>query len=356
VVPAGGLENAALKEVDVNRVMLLLKTPAGRALVGWVAFSYATVALGVGAPRAQTQTPQTTTTGMPADYRVGPGDRLFLAVPQRPDLNRELVIDPKGEVTLPLVGAVAVRGLTATEIQTRLLQALREYYPSVNRIEVTVTRASSNMIFVSGDVKLPGKYAFAETVNVWEAIREAGGPLPTATLSGVRVIQDRTRGGATFLVDVQAAIEKGSVDSLPILKPGDTVLVPGQEEAYTGMMGVNVIGAVLKPGVYRLQARQDLMSAILAAGGPSERANISDVRLIRPEPDGIAATTRIDVGKFLEKGDQSQNPKLLAGDTVSIGRKGFTAQDASLILGFVTAIGTLVLLYYTIQNEVTSTP
>lgn len=336
----------------MNRVMLLLKTPAGRALVAWVAFSYAITALGVGAPRAQTQTPPQPTTGMPADYRVGPGDRMFLAVPQRPDLNRELLIDAKGEITLPLVGAVAVRGLTAAEIQARLLQALREYYPSVNRIEVSVTRASSNMIFITGDVKLPGKYSFAEAVNVWEAIREAGGPMPTATLSGVRVITDRSRGGATFVVDVQAALEKGSVDTLPILKPGDTVLVPGQEETYTGAMGVNVLGAVLKPGVYRLQSRQDLMSALLAAGGPSERGNLSDVRLIRPEADGIAQTLKLDLKKFIEKGDQSQNPKILAGDTVNIGKKGFTSQEASLIVGFISALGTMVLLYYTIQNEV----
>jgi polysaccharide export outer membrane protein len=331
----------------------LLRTPAGRTLAALVVVAYATSALGVRPARAQAPQPPASSQAMPADYRVGPGDRVFLAVPQRPDLNRELVIDAKGEVTLPLVGSVAVRGLTANEIQSRLLQALREYYPSVNRIEVTITRAASNVIYVSGDVKLPGKFTFAEPVNVWEAIREAGGPMPTATLSGVRVIQDRARGGASFVVDVQAALEKGSVDDLPILRPGDTVLVPGQEETYTGSMGINVMGAVLNPGVYRLQARQDLMSAILAAGGPNERANISEVRLIRPEPDGIAQTMKIDLTKFIEKGDQSQNPKLLAGDTVSIARKGFTAQDASLILGFITAIGTLVLLYYTIENEVT---
>jgi hypothetical protein len=36
---------------------------------------------------------------------------------------------------------------------------------------------------------------------------------------------------------------------------------------------------------------------------------------------------------------------------VAVGRKSFTGRDVGLILGFVTAIGTLVLLYYTIQNE-----
>ena len=34
------------------------------------------------------------------------------------------------------------------------------------------------------------------------------------------------------------------VDALPLLKPGDTVLVPGQQESYTGSMGVSAIGLV----------------------------------------------------------------------------------------------------------------
>lgn len=336
--------------------MKLLQTPAGRLLVAVVVFTYATTALGVSYPRAQAQPAQNPNQSMPVDYRIGPGDRIYLSVPQRPDLNRELVVSEKGEVALPLVGAVAVRGLTSKEIEARLLTSLREYYPSVSRVEVSITQASSNVIFVSGDVRLPGKYTFTVPVSVWEAIREAGGPNPTATMSGVRIIQDRARGGTSFVVDVQAALEKGSVDTLPILKPGDTVIVPGQEETYTGSMGVNVMGAVLTPGVYRLQSRQDLMSALLAAGGPTDRANLSEVHIIRPEPDGMAQTMKLDLKKFIEKGDQANNPKLLAGDTVSISRKGFTAQELSLILGFVTALGTLVLLYYTIQNEVTTQP
>jgi protein involved in polysaccharide export with SLBB domain len=208
------------------------------------------------------------------------------------------------------------------------------------------------VIYVSGDVKLPGKYSFAEPVNVWEAIREAGGPMPTATLSGVRVITDRSRGGTTYLVDVQAALDGGSVQDLPILKPGDTVLVPGLEETYTGSAGVNVMGAVLKPGTYRLSGRQDLMSALLIAGGPNERANLGKIHLIRPSGEGLAETQKINLERFIEKGDMESNPALRSGDTINVGSKRFTSRDATLILGFISAIGTIVLLYYTIQNEV----
>jgi len=97
------------------------------------------------------------------------------------------------------------------------------------------------------------------------------------------------------------------------------------------------------------------MGAILMAGGPSDRANLSEVLLVRPENEGKATTFKIDVKKFLEKGQMDSNPKLRPGDTVEVGSKAFTGRDVSLILSFVTALGTLVLLYYTIQNEASKT-
>ncbi|HET6348972.1 MAG TPA: SLBB domain-containing protein [Candidatus Krumholzibacteria bacterium] len=327
-----------------------LSRPAGRALVAAVAMVYTSGVVTPGLTRAQTRL-ESTTAPLASDYRVGPSDHIYLSVPQRPDLNRQLVVGEDGNVNLPLVGNVQVRGLNKVEIESKLLQSLREYYPSVNKVEVTITQAMSNVIFVSGEVRFPGKYSFPENVNVWEAIREAGGPVPTAMLSSVRVVQDRSRGGASMLVDVQSAIESGTVQTLPILRPGDTVIVPGAEESYTGTSGVNVTGQVVKPGNYRLTGRQDLMGAILMAGGPNDRANLSSVRLIRPQGEERAETFKIDVNKFLQKGDMASNPKLKAGDTIDVGRKTFSGRDVSLILSFVTALGTLVLLYYTIQNE-----
>ncbi|HEU4365636.1 MAG TPA: polysaccharide biosynthesis/export family protein [Candidatus Krumholzibacteria bacterium] len=336
----------------MNTFLSWMRSPCGRIIVGLVIFTYASAALGVSYPRAQVQPPVAPGATPGAEYRVGPGDHIFLSVPQRQDLNRELTINEKGEVTLPLVGNVAVTGLTAGEIGSRLLQALREYYPSIKSVDVTVTRALSNVIFVSGDVKIPGKYSFSESINVWEAIREAGGPMPTATLTTVRVIQDRSRGGQSFVVDVQAAIDGGSVQDLPILKPGDTVLVPAKEEVYTGSSGVNVFGAVVRPGAFPLAARQDLMSALMVAGGPNERAKLSNIKIVRPEPDGTAQTIKINLDKFLEKGDMKHNPRLFSGDTVHIASKTINAANLGVVLGFITAIGTIVLLYYTIQNEV----
>jgi polysaccharide export outer membrane protein len=335
----------------VNRFQNWMRSPFGRVVAGLVVVSYCHAALGVSYAGAQVQQTITQSATPGAEYRVGPGDHLFLSVPQRQDLNRELVIDEHGAVTLPLVGDVVLTGLTKGEIETRLLQSLREYYPSIKSVEITVTRAMSNVIFVSGDVRIPGKYSITESINVWEAIREAGGPTATAALTSVRVIQDRARGGQTFLVDVQAALDAGSVEKLPLLKPGDTVLVPAKEEVYTGVSGVNVFGAVVRPGAYPLPARQDLMSALMVAGGPAPGAKLSKIRIVRPETDGSAQIIKINLNDFIYHGEMEDNPRLHSGDTVHIARKTFSSQNVSLVLGFITAIGTIVLLYYTIQKE-----
>jgi polysaccharide export outer membrane protein len=342
----------------MNSFLQWLNTRTGRALVVGFSFVYLSAVINPGVVRAQTSQPAKTDSGagtLGADYRVGPGDHIYLSVPQRPDLNRQLTVGDDGNVNLPLVGNVQVKGLSRTEIESKLLQALREYYPSVNHVDANVSQALSNVVFVAGEVRFPGKYSFPDqNVNLWEAIREAGGATPTANLSSVRVVQDRSRGGQSQLVDVQSAIETGTVQNLPILRPGDTVIIPGAEELYTGSSGVNVTGAVIKPGNYRLTGRADLVGAILMAGGPSDRANLSDVHLIRPSSDANKAETyKIDLNDFLKHGKMESNPKLRPGDTITVQNKGFTGRDVSLILSFVTALGTLVLLYYTIQNEST---
>lgn len=288
-------------------------------------------------------------------YRVGQGDRIYLTVPQRPDLNRDLTIKEGGMVTLPLIGDVNVDGLTVPEIQRKLLEALQDYYPSISRIEITITQALSKIIYVSGEVNNPGKYTFRSTPNLWEAIREAGGPRPTALLDAVRIIKDRSRGGMSSVVNVTAALEGGSVEDLPDLEVGDTIIIPARAETYTGAFGVNVFGSVLNPGVYRLQARQDLISAILLAGGPLDIAALGDLKIIRPQSDGTVVTVGVDLSKYLENGEPLSNPKLYPGDTVYVPQQGWAARlfksDVGLLLDVITTGLTAAVLIITIRES-----
>jgi len=290
-----------------------------------------------------------------SDYRVGVGDRIFLSVAQRPDLNRELIIQEGGVVNLPLIGEVPVAGLTLDEIDEKLLAAIKDYYPSITAIEITIREAVSQVVYITGQVNDPGKFNFHKPPNLWEAIREAGGPTPTAALDNVRVVKDRTRGGSSAVYNIQNALETGSVSDLPILEAGDTVIIPAAAQIYTGSFGVNVFGSVVLPGIYKLQARQDLITAILQAGGPARTAALDKVNIVRPNADGSISAISIDFKRFLDYGDPFANPKLKPGDTIYVPQKSRGKQiadaDLTLVLTLLTTTLSVVLLTLTINDR-----
>ena len=291
----------------------------------------------------------------PLDYRVGAGDKLLLTVPQRPELNREVVVENSGAITLPLIGAISVTGMTAPEIEQRLLQAIKDYYPSVTRIQVAILTVSGQYVYIMGAVARPGKYSFAGPVNLWEAIREAGGPMGEADLENVQVVRDRTRGGASQVVSVATALASGAVQQLPDLDVGDTAIVPQRTEVYTGSFGVYVMGQVIRPGIYRLEAGKDLMSTILLAGGPTTRAKLEEIRIVRPLSDGTVETIPVDLNKFLANGYPAANPALKPGDTVNIPSKNTFVwaieSQPMFLLNVSTALLTLVTLLVAIDNS-----
>lgn len=255
------------------------------------------------------------------DVRLRKGDSVRLDVPQRDDLGRILSVDAKGEVSLPIVGSMHVEGLTLDEAKGTILRSIQEVYPSVQTITLSlIGEESRRLIYVQGQVAHPGKYEFGGTPSVWDAVKEAGGALATASLESVRIIRASGEGSTTTLVNLQAALDSGDLKSLPTLKPGDTVIVPERTATYGGTGAVNVFGAVLHPAAYPLTGEKRLSDAILAAGGPADGAKLRKITIIRPAKDGRTVTITVDFQRYLDTGDIRQNPPILPNDTVSVPR------------------------------------
>jgi len=253
------------------------------------------------------------------EIRLRPGDRIELTVPQRSELDRRLVLDEAGNVSIPIIGQVMIGGLSIGEAETVLLRALREIYSSIQSISIDlIGDESRRMIYVHGEVETPGKYGFEKNPTVWEAIREAGGATSTAALESVRIIRASGEGRRTQLVNLQAAIESGNLDDLPLLEPGDAVIVSESTAMIATTGSVRVVGAVNTPGPYVLSGEKTLVDAILAAGGTAENANLSKVTVIRKMPEGGQMTMTFDFKRYLEVGDIRHNPLILSDDTINI--------------------------------------
>lgn len=280
------------------------------------------------------------------DLRLRAGDELRLEVPGRDDLGRQLTVDARGQVALPLVGAVQVDGLTVEEARGALLRALQELYPSVQTVNLTLMGGEARKyIYVQGQVALPGKYDLEVAPTIWDAIREAGGGTAAAALESVRLIRVSGDSTTTTYVNVQSALDAGDLSSLPPLRPGDTIAVPERATAGLSATGaVTVVGAVAKPAPYSLASDKRVLDAILAAGGWLDMAALNKVTVIRPLPRGGAMTIRVDVRAYLETGDPRHNPAVYPNDTVSVPRKGAMHAifgNPTFLLGLITAAATV---------------
>lgn len=106
-------------------------------------------------------------------YPLSGGDRVRVVVFGDPTLGGEFTIGGSGFISLPLIGEVDVRGLTSTQLQTRIAAKLADGYLKDPRVAVEVL--STRPFYILGEVNKPGQYPFANGLTVLGAVAQAGG-------------------------------------------------------------------------------------------------------------------------------------------------------------------------------------
>lgn len=82
-------------------------------------------------------------------------------------------------------------------------------------------------IFIWGQVGLPGVYEVPNGTDLVAALSLAGGPTDHAKLSEVKIIRSGDTTSQVLKVNVKKYMETGDINLIPLLKPGDTVVVSG---------------------------------------------------------------------------------------------------------------------------------
>jgi polysaccharide export outer membrane protein len=287
--------------------------------------------------------------GAQTGYQIEPLDELKIEVWEKPDLARTVVVRGDGTVTLPLIGEVQVAGITPTKLEEELARKFSLYDRQITQVSVAVSLYNSKAVFILGEVATPGKYARWPMPTIWDLIREAGGPTPEAYLGGVQVIRKGAKAGERNIqvVDLNQIWGRGVPTDLPPLLPDDTVIVPKKVVEQTWPNVIYVMGAVKTPGVYQKEAAVDLVGAILLAGGPSEQANLDEVTIVR-KAASTSQTIEVNVNHFLKDGEDTSNPILVAGDTITVEERrdailSFTTiRNLAVLTGFVASLVILV--------------
>ena len=106
-------------------------------------------------------------------------------------------------------------------------------------------------------------------------------------------------------------------------------------------------GQVRNPGLYIVPDNTDLLTLISSAGGPTENAKLSKVRIVRASAEGEKVIW-VDLKKYIESGDEELIPVLQPGDTVLI--SGSTYYAFTKAVAWISQIAVILSVYVSISN------
>jgi polysaccharide biosynthesis/export protein len=145
-------------------------------------------------------------------YTLDSGDKLRIVVFGQDALSNTYQVDANGQIAMPLIGTVAARGLTTTQLSHAIAGRLSQNYirdPSV-AVEVETHRP----FFILGEVTYPGQYPYVANITVEKAVAIAGGFTPRAS-----------KGSVTVTRKVQGVPVRFPLPLNYPVHPGDTVTV-----------------------------------------------------------------------------------------------------------------------------------
>lgn len=254
-------------------------------------------------------------------YVLGADDAVSISVWLHPELERTTRIRADGSIVFPPIGEIQAAGLTAKGLGDRIADRLSAYLRQTATVTVTVTEYASNSVVVTGAVAAPGRYGFERIPPLLDVLDRAGGAQTGADLGRVQILRRDGETRRMLNVDVAAALQGGTVASLPELKAGDTIVVPASAGGNLPPgTGVSVLGEVSRPGVYGVGDGQDLWAVLAASGGLGPQGDLAKVRILRQRDDAQTVTT-LNLRDVLHSGGSA--PYLVySGDVVFVERTG----------------------------------
>lgn len=284
----------------------------------------------------------------PAAYLIGPGDLLAITVYGRPELGSTAGaagqggsrVDETGSVRLPLVGGVALGGLTAAQAEERLRSAytalLKEPWITVNVVE-----HRSRPLYLFGNFNKPGIVYMDRPLTLLQGIALADGIANSAALRSARLSRD----GKVQPVDIYELLANGDQRQNIWLHPGDAIYLPDKSEEQ-----VFIFGAVNKAGqVSMINGQLSLAQAIAASTPLSTGYDFTHVRIIRSLSATKGELLVIDFDRIMR--GQAPPFMLVNGDIIYLPRTRMGSWNDAIaeILPSLTAISTLLQPFVSIK-------
>jgi protein involved in polysaccharide export with SLBB domain len=257
-------------------------------------------------------------------YRVMRGDTLNVTFPLNPELDlKPVLVRPDGRIVLNLVGEITAFGLTVPELQEAVGKQYREAIAKTGLSKVLKPNDYFDLRFVynpelnigvriqsNGKVSLP-------IVGEVQAAGLTPGQLRQKLIE--QYSRDIRRPDIVVLTGTNAAAFPMDIAAKNIYSQGNFINVAVVK---SGGQWVFVAGQVGAPKAIPWEGQLTVLQAIAAAGGKTDKADMSRVVIVRRGPFEQAQWMQTDLASPLEGKDLKNDVALRSGDVVVVPMTG----------------------------------
>ncbi|MBE9031935.1 polysaccharide export protein [filamentous cyanobacterium LEGE 11480] len=272
-------------------------------------------------------------------YLMGPGDQLEIKVYDQAEMTGAHIIAPDGRITLPMIGTVQAAGKTTDGLTRALTQRLLNLYRNP-LVSVNITQFRPMRIHVGGAVRRPGPLQIRNTAydtnqngngsdngenpnlpTLSAAIVAAGGVTRDGDISQVAL----KRNGAVQRINLWQGLTSENAPRDLLLRDGDAIFISKRppnslldprliatSTLAPTTVRVRVVGEVKSPGEVNVTPNSTISSAIAIAGGPTDKARMEEVRLLRLGENDQIVEQKMNLQQLQD------NQQILDGDVVVV--------------------------------------
>ncbi len=258
--------------------------------------------------------------------KIAVGDVLMVHVLHLKEINREYHVDSQGDIHVPLIEPLQVRGLRVVEAQQKLADELEKDLLHNPQVTITVTKIQTQEVAVMGAVTKPNIYKVNQGRTVYEMLSLAGGFTSEVGRNlYIKTTQVDPNTGVsaakTMSIDISDLFDNESVEAVEtqfklkrmFLGDGDSVIVSRAGYVY-------IDGPISNPGKYSLTGDLTITQLLAVAGGGKYEASDRKVRVLRKEGKEVNIH-EVNVRKI--RNNEEADFLLQDGDIVTVGKSAF---------------------------------
>lgn len=209
----------------------------------------------------------------PAQYVLGPGDKVRISIFGPSQADFEFTIDQDGAISPEDMPKIFLKGIPLERARALLENRFRNRFTfSSEQFSVVLITARTITVNIFGQVAQPGSYTISALNTAFNALVACNGPTANGSVRSIRLMKDNNE---VREMDVYEFLTNPQIRFDYSLDNNDMIYVPFSEKVVT------ISGAVKRPMMYELKEGEGLKDLLQFAGGLSSNAYTELIRINR---------------------------------------------------------------------------